>query len=114
MKGVKAVKLGKYLLVLSVGFFTFQSNICLANPLSNGSCMAFLCMAGELQGSHGGDCEAGRQSFYSKRVFSPFYNPPATAQLRNQFLSTCPSASYGQNRAILAGIIEHYGMVFSG
>lgn len=75
-------------------------------------CLAFTCMAGKLQGNEatsGTDCISGRQSFFSIKIFTPFYNPEATAAARRTYLSTCPSTSVSENKATLEMIVQRYG-----
>lgn len=78
-------------------------------------CLAFTCMAGKLQGNEatsGPDCVMGRQSFFDIRVYTPYYNPGATAAARKVFLSTCPMTNISENKTTLELIIQRYGRSF--
>lgn len=77
--------------------------------------LAFLCMAGKLQGNaatSGLDCVKGRQSFFEIRVYTPYYNPGATAAARKVFLMTSPMTSIAENKTTLELIIQRYGRSF--
>lgn len=78
-------------------------------------CLAFTCMAGKLQGNEatsGPDCVMGRQSFFDIRIYTPYYNPGATAAARKVFLSSCPMTTISENKNTLELIIQRYGRSF--
>ncbi|WP_407214000.1 hypothetical protein [Enterobacter kobei] len=74
----------------------------------------FTCMAGKLQGNEatsGPDCVMGRQSFFEIRIYTPYYNPGATAAAR-KISSTCPMTTISENKNTLELIIQRYGRSF--
>lgn len=73
-------------------------------------CEVLTCMAGKLQGDIQPACQPINQRFFNIRVFTPYYNPPATARTRQGFISTCPGAL--ENRPTLEMVILRYGSSF--
>lgn len=73
-------------------------------------CEVLVCMAGKLQGKQQPGCVPVNQRFFNIRVFTPWYNPPATARTRQTFLNTCQGAAI--NHATLMMIIQRYGYSF--
>ena len=77
-------------------------------------CLAFTCMGGKWQGreaTSGTDCVTGRQSFFNKRVYTPYgYDPNATAELRRGFLQGCGLTT--KNASLFETIIQRYGRSF--
>jgi hypothetical protein len=72
-------------------------------------CELLTCMAGKLQGIHS---QPVRQliSAFSMSGFYPYYNPEATARLRQSILNTCDGAVI--NKDNLEMIIQRYGRSF--
>ncbi len=73
-------------------------------------CHLFSCMAGKLQGDTQPACQTVNQRFFNVRVFTPYYNPEATARLRQSILNTCDGAVI--NKDNLEMIIQRYGRSF--
>jgi len=78
-----------------------------------GPCAAYLCMAGlSGEGAAGGAaCAPATGIFFSLAVFDPFFDGPATALLRRQYLLACPGADLAANAAVLDVIIATWGTV---
>jgi hypothetical protein len=58
--------------------------VAVANPVA---CTAILCLSNV--GPPPSECRTARLSFFQLTVYSPVFNPPATAALRSQYLMTC-------------------------
>ncbi|WP_330208476.1 MULTISPECIES: hypothetical protein [unclassified Pseudomonas] len=72
-------------------------------------CSVFLCMASVSGfGTPSPQCAAPIAVFHTIQVWSPAFNPPATAAARRTFLMTCPGAT-APNQAILEAIIAQWG-----
>ena len=84
-----------------------------AHAQSVDACTAYTCMAGlSGQGVTGGPtCTPATSYFFSLVVFDPYFDAPATAQLRRQYLMTCPGAQVANNANILQAIIAPWGYV---
>lgn len=78
-----------------------------AHAQSVDPCAVYTCMAGiSGSGTTGGPaCAPATSYFFSLVVFDPYFDAPATAQLRRQYLMTCPGAQVATNAAILPAII---------
>ncbi len=74
------------------------------------TCELLTCMAGKLQGDTQSACQAVNQRFFNVRVFTPYYNPEATARVRQSVLNTCEGAAI--NKDTLEIIIQRYGRSF--
>lgn len=73
------------------------------------ACSVFLCMASVSgYGSPSPGCTAPIAVFHSIQIWSPHFNPPATAVARRSFLMACPGAT-APNQAILESIIVQWG-----
>jgi len=73
-------------------------------------CSMYLCMAGMSgQGTSGPECAAPIAAFHMIQVWSPWFNPPATAMARQNYMMACPNAAVGTNAAIMASIIATWG-----
>lgn len=73
-------------------------------------CELLTCMAGKIQGDKQPACQTVNQRFFNVRVFTPYYNPEATARLRQGILSKCGGAVINKDK--LEMIIERYGRSF--
>lgn len=73
-------------------------------------CELLTCMAGKLQGDTQPACQTVNQRFFNVRVFTPYYNPEATARLRQSVLNTCDGVVI--NKDNLEMIIQRYGRSF--
>lgn len=73
-------------------------------------CEVLTCMTGKLQGDMQTGCQPVNQRFFNVRVFTPYYNPEATARLRQTILNTCDGAVI--NKDNLEMVIERYGRSF--
>ncbi|WP_218539992.1 hypothetical protein [Xanthomonas euvesicatoria] len=72
-------------------------------------CSVFLCMASVSGfGTPSPQCTAPIAAFHAIQVWSPAFNPPATAAARRTFLMTCPGASV-PNQPIVETIITQWG-----
>lgn len=73
-------------------------------------CEVLICMSGKLDGTMQPDCTAVNQRFFNIRVFTPYFNPEATARTRQSFLNTCQGAV--ENRGTLEMVIQRFGRSF--
>lgn len=72
-------------------------------------CSVFLCMAGVSgPGTPSPECTAPIAAFHAIQVWSPAFNPPATAAARRTYLMTCPGV-VPVNQATLELIISQWG-----
>lgn len=74
------------------------------------TCELLTCMAGKLQGDTQPACQPVNQRFFNVRVFTPYYNPEATAGVRRGVLQSCEGATI--NKDTLEMIIQRYGRSF--
>ncbi|MGN2246184.1 hypothetical protein ACFWZ3_05775 [Frateuria sp. GZRR35] len=76
-------------------------------------CTVYTCMAGiSGAGASGGPaCVPATTYFFSLVVFDPWFDAPATSQLRRTYLMTCPGANVATNAALLNAIIAEWGAV---
>lgn len=73
-------------------------------------CELLICMAGKLQGDTQPACQTVNQLFFNIRVFTPYYDPEATALLRKSILNICDAGVI--NKGTLEMIILRYGRSF--
>lgn len=74
-------------------------------------CTVFLCMASMSGfGAPSPGCAAPIAVFHSIQIWSPAFNPPATAAARRTYLMACPGATV-PNQAILESIIAQWGYI---
>lgn len=73
-------------------------------------CLLMTCMIGKLQGDTQPACQPVNQRFFNVRVFTPYYNPEATARLRQSILTRCVGSV--ENRDNFEAVIERYGRSF--
>ncbi|HXD35330.1 MAG TPA: hypothetical protein VN624_01670 [Rhodanobacter sp.] len=104
------MKLLALLAILTIGVATVLT-IARAHAQSVDPCAVYTCMAGMSgEGTTGGAaCTPATTFFFSLVVFDPYFDAPATSQLRRQYLMTCPGANTGTNAAILNAIIAEWG-----
>lgn len=74
------------------------------------TCEMLVCMDGKVQGDMQPDCQPVNQRFFNVRVYTPYYNPEATARTRQGVLNQCPGAA--ENQAAVTAIIERFGRSF--
>jgi hypothetical protein len=77
-------------------------------------CTVYTCMAGVSgAGTSGGPACTPALAYWhgALAVYSPLFNPPASAARRESYLRTCPGASYASNAALLKAIIAAWGWV---
>ncbi|HFI3729200.1 TPA: hypothetical protein ACGP6H_004775 [Escherichia coli] len=74
------------------------------------TCELLTCMAGKLQGDTQPACQPINQRFFNVRVFTPYYNPEATARVRQSVFSSCEGTAI--NKDELEMIIQRYGRSF--
>lgn len=77
-------------------------------------CTVYMCMAGiSGAGTSGGPACAPALTYWHSAlaVYSPYFNPPASAARRKAYLLTCPGATNATNAAVLAAIIAEWGSV---
>ncbi|MBN8894603.1 MAG: hypothetical protein J0I71_07180 [Rhodanobacter sp.] len=106
------MKLPISLAALMIGVTT-AFTIAPARAQSVDPCAVYTCMAGMSgEGATGGAaCAPATAFFFSLVVFDPYFDAPATSQLRRQYLMTCPGANVATNAAILNAIIAQWGTV---
>ena len=71
-------------------------------------CTVYTCMAGiSGSGASGGPgCTAATDYFFGVLVvFDPYFDAPDTAQVRRNYLATCPGSNFESNAAILNSIL---------
>lgn len=76
------------------------------------ACGAIICLS-NLPGMVPAQCRVYRQAYFIIQIWSPYYNAPATALARQQYLATCtyvPVPS-GNITAVLTKINSTYGML---
>lgn len=72
-------------------------------------CSAVICLGGMLQGQDGGAaCVSPVATFFAIQIWSPLFNPPATAAARATWLATCPAPA---DAGTIAAIIAAYGSI---
>jgi hypothetical protein len=75
-------------------------------------CTVYTCMAGlSGDGTTGGPaCTPAIMYWHTTlAVYSPYFNPPASAARRRAYLMTCPGAQVATNAAILNAIMAQWG-----
>jgi len=74
-------------------------------------CSVFLCMASVTGvGTPTPECTAPIAAFHAIQIWSPYFNPPATAAARRSYLLTCTGVTTAPtNQAILEKIIAKWG-----
>ncbi|WCE16359.1 MULTISPECIES: hypothetical protein [Enterobacterales] len=105
-------------LILTALVFSFMSAPALAkkhhhtdglNQVGD-QCLLMTCMTGKLQGDTQPACQPVNQRFFNVRVFTPYYNPEATARLRQTILMQCEGSV--ENADNLEAVIQRYGRSF--
>ena len=77
-------------------------------------CEVYTCMAGiSGAGATGGAaCTSSLVYWHTAlAVYSPYFNPPASALRRRTYLMTCPGAQVATNAGLLSAIIATWGYV---
>ena len=77
-------------------------------------CEVYTCMAGiSGAGATGGPACASSLVYWhtALAVYSPYFNPAASALRRRRYLMTCPGAQVATNAALLSSIIATWGYV---
>jgi hypothetical protein len=77
-------------------------------------CEVYTCMAGISGAGATGGPGCGPSIAYwhtALAVYSPYFNPPASALRRRTYLMTCPGAHVATNAALLGTIISTWGYV---
>lgn len=78
-------------------------------------CTVYMCMAGISGfGTTGGpDCAPALVYWHTAlAVYSPYFNPPASAARRRTYLApACPGANTSTNAAVLSAIMAQWGWV---
>lgn len=77
-------------------------------------CTVYTCMAGiSGAGASGGPACAPSLAYWhtALAVYSPYFNPPASAARRRAYLMTCPGAQVATNAVVLTAIINIWGYV---
>jgi hypothetical protein len=77
-------------------------------------CTVYTCMAGiSGDGTSGGPGCAPAITYWhtALAVYSPYFNPPASAARRRAYLMTCPGAQVATNAAILNAIVAQWGYI---
>ena len=78
-----------------------------ANPAE--ACESLLCLYGLQNHSKNPACLPAINKFFSIQVYTPAFNPAATAVAREKFLNQCPEAY--KLEKFIAKIIVQYGMI---
>jgi hypothetical protein len=77
-------------------------------------CTVYTCMAGISGfGATGGPACAPAHTYWhtALAIYSPYFNPPASAARRSAYLLTCPGATTATNAAVMEAIIAEWGSV---
>lgn len=77
-------------------------------------CGIYMCMAGVSgAGASGGPACAPSLVYWHTvlAVYSPYFNPPASALRRRTYLMACPGAQVATNAGLLSAIIGTWGYV---
>jgi hypothetical protein len=77
-------------------------------------CTVYMCMAGiSGAGTSGGPACVPSLTYWhtALAVYSPYFNPPASAARREAYLLTCPGATTATNAGVLSAIIAQWGSV---
>lgn len=75
-------------------------------------CTLYLCMAGisGFGASGGPGCVSAIAYWHTAlAVYSPYFNPPASAALRKGYMAACPGATTTTNAAVFAAIMATWG-----
>lgn len=75
-------------------------------------CEVLTCMTGKLQGDTQPACQSVNQRYFNIRVFTPYYNPEATAQMRRTVALMACSGSV-ENSDNVEAVTQRYGRSFS-
>lgn len=99
-----------------VAHFAAAACVCMAPAHSQSvdPCSVYVCMAGiSGAGATGGPACAPSLAYWhtTLTVYSPYFNPPASALRRRGYLMTCPQAQAATNAALLNAIISTWGYV---
>ncbi len=105
------MKLRAFLIAAVLGGIALSNTT--AHAQSIGPCSVYTCMAGiSVPGATGGPaCVPAIDLFFSIVIFDPWYDAPATATARREYMMTCPGADLTTNAAILNAIIAEWGYV---
>ena len=75
------------------------------------NCEVLLCMSGKLEGDAQATCQSANQRYFSVQVYTPFFNPEATARLRETLLEACPGSATSQ--ADIEAITNRFGRLMN-
>ena len=102
--------LARVVAVLSIGAASIALPMSTpAQAQSPDPCSAVICLSGMLQGQEGGaGCIPSITAFFAIQIWSPLFNPPATAAARAAWLAACPAPADADN---MAAIIAAYGSI---
>ena len=78
-----------------------------ANPAE--ACQSLLCLYGLQNHSKNPACLPALNKFFRIQVYTPSFNPAATAVAREKYLNQCPEAYTVEK--FIAKIIAQYGMI---
>lgn len=98
-----------FVIVVAVGLGMVPAQARAVTP-----CEVYTCMAGiSGAGATGGPACAPSLVYWHSAlaVYSPYFNPPASALRRRTYLMTCPGAHVASNGALLSTIISTWGYV---
>lgn len=110
MKNTKAILIPVLFSLMAAPVFAKKHNHTDGLDQTGDPCEIMTCMTGKLQGDLQAGCLPINQRFFNIRVFTPYYNPEATARLRQTILNTCEGAVI--NKDNLEMVIERYGRSF--
>jgi hypothetical protein len=96
------------MLAMALGLCTLTALPARADP-----CNAILCLGGLLEGTSGGPaCAALTADYFAIQIWSPLFNPPATAAARQAYLSSCPAGP--ETPPVIAAITATFGPQLTG
>ena len=93
-------------LIGSISLVSFPK-VVQANPAE--ACESLLCLYGLQNHSKNPACLPAINKFFRIQVYTPSFNPAATAVAREKFLNQCPEAY--KLEKFIAKIIAQYGMI---
>lgn len=99
-------------LLASLAFSAMGLTSAPARAQSVDPCTVYLCMAGisGFGASGGPGCGPAIAYWHTAlAVYSPYFNPPASAALRKGYMGTCPGATTTTNAAVFAAIMATWG-----
>lgn len=88
---------------IKVSLLTLLLVLTPATKAHGDACSAIICMFGMVAGGNGAsECASSTAEFFAIAVYTPYFNPPATANARRAFLNGCSNGVEVQIDSIIA------------